>query len=206
MAERIRMKAIYISLLLIPSLSIAAGEAEQAAPSESSQSDESIPTRFLADNLDDHIATMRARLAINKQERGPFGLYQIPGKAPIITGNFTKKARKTPFTEFINQIEISVINAQEKEFLVGARIFRLGQVFPIVRGGDKLSVQVVSVTPSKVLFKNLQSGETAARRLDILPAGISTAGGKIEIRGVTPNNRREAEPLRLDFNSSLPTP
>lgn len=204
------MKTILITLVLSSSICMAApaaspAEGPGAGPVASPKEADVQPSRFLADGADDRILKMRQRLAINKRERGPFGLYQVPGKTPIFSGPMPKKSRKTPFNEFINQIEISVINAKEKEFLVGARMFRLGQVFPIVRGGERLSVRIESVKPSQVTFKNLQTGEIAQRRLDVLPDGISATAGNIEVRGVTPNNRGEAAPLHLDFDSP-PTP
>lgn len=190
------MKAIPTTLLLLSSalgFSAEAPATNAAAPAQT-------PARFLED-VDDRIAKMRGRLAIANRERGPFGLYQVPGKTPVISNAFEQRVRKTPFNEFINEIQISVVNAKEKEFLVGARMFRLGQVFPIVRGGERLSVRVEEVAPSKVTFKNLKTGEVALRRLDILPEGVTASAGSIRVQGVTPDGRGEAEPLRLEYTA-----
>ena len=201
------MKTISITILLTSSLSIAA-EGPTTAPPASGAVEEltTVASRFLADGLEDRVLLLKQRLAINKQDRGPFGLHQIPGKSPILSGPISKISRKTPFNEFINSIRISVINPKEKEFLVGARIFRLGQVFPIVRAGERLSVRVESVSRSQVAFKNLDTGEVALRRLNIVPDGVTASAGSINVRGVTPIGRGQVEPLHLDFNSPPPTP
>ena len=188
------MKAIPILLVSCVGLCCATAAPESKKPSGET------PTRFLDGDVNDRVEELRKRLMIMKRDRGPFGLYQIPGKEPVVAAPITSRVQ-TPFSDYINRIQISVVNAKEKEFLVGARLFRLGQVFPIVRGGEKLSVQVASVRPSQVTFKNLKTGEVAVRRLDALPAGITASAGKIQVRGVTPTNNGESEPLRLDFDS-----
>ena len=195
------MKATLLTLFLAVSL-LAAKEPVAVASSSGSGS---IPARFLAQDLDDRIASMKKRLSIVGSERGPFGLYQNPGRTPVIS-HVAKEVRKTSFSEFINGIQISVINSREKEFLVGARRFRLGQVVPIIRGGERLSVRVEAVGSSRVTFRNLQTGEIALRRLDVLPNGVTANAGQFRVQGVTPRTRGEAEPLRLESNPSAPVP
>ncbi len=196
------MKATLLTLL--PAISLLAAK-EPAAVAPSSGPASVPPARFLAEDLHDRIASMKKRLSIAGSERGPFGLYQNPGRVPVIN-HVAEEARKTPFSEFINGIQITVINSREKEFLVGARIFRLGQVFPIVRGGERLSVRVEEVGSSRVTFRNLQTGETALRRLDVLPDGITATAGVLRVQGVTSRTREEAEPLRLESHPPLPMP
>ena len=190
------MKVILLTLLLGAALV----SAEEDAPADVSGAPDPAPARFLAEGLDDRILALRKRLAITSRERGPFGLFQNPGRVEVVSP-VVAEVRKTPFDEFINGIQITVINAREKEFLVGARLFRLGQVFPIVRGGEKLSVRVEAVAPSRVTFKNLGTGEVALRRLDLLPSGVTAAAGQIQVRGVTPSNRGGTEPLRIELDS-----
>ena len=195
------MKTILLVLPLATSL-LVAGE---PVPVVSSAVPGGTPARFLAEDLDVRIARLRKRLSIISRERGPFGLYQNPAKTPVIN-HAVKEVSKTPFIEFINGIQISVINSKEKEFLVGARICRVGQVFPIVRGGERLSVRVEAVGPSRVTFRNLQTGEVALRRLDVLPEGVTAAAGRFRVQGVTSRSRGEAEPLRLETNTPPPAP
>ena len=207
------MKALSILFLLSPAVAMAADvpapELPKPAPGAVAspvKPSRGTASRFVDTKIDDHILSLKRRLAINKQEQGPFGLYQIPGKTPIIATTHRKVVQKTPFGDYINRIQISVINGQEKEFLVGARMFRIGQVFPIVSGGERISVRVESVDPSQVIFKNLQSGESAARKLDVLPAGVTANAKVFQVPGVTPTRRGEEAPLNLDFDSPPPTP
>tara|TARA_B100000963_G_scaffold111455_1_gene97046 strand:- start:5682 stop:6269 length:588 start_codon:yes stop_codon:yes gene_type:complete len=192
------------TLLMILLCAAVAGAGE---PSSGSNSRPEIvtPARFLADTADDRIAELKRRLSIAGRERGPFGLYQNPGKAPVISRS-SREIPKTSFRDFIKDIRISLINSREREFLVGARLFRLGQVFPIVRGGEKISVRVEAVDPSRVTFKNLQSGEVAVSRLDTLPDGVSAAGQPLRLQGITLRKKSEVEPLRIESNSPPPLP
>ena len=192
------------TLLMILLCAAAAGAGE---PSSGSNSRPEIvtPARFLADTADDRIAELKRRLSIAGRERGPFGLYQNPGKAPVISRS-SREIPKTSFRDFIKDIRISLINSREREFLVGARLFRLGQVFPIVRGGEKISVRVEAVGRSRVTFKNLQSGEIAVSRLDTLPDGVSAAGQPLRLQGITLRKKSEVEPLQIESNSPPPLP
>ncbi len=193
------MKTLLITILLGSCLLVAEEPvAVSTAPGPA-------PARFLAEDLNGRIAAMRERLSIASRERGPFGLYQNPARTPVIS-HVAKEVRKTPFSAFINDIRISVINSREKEFLVGARMFRLGQVFPIIRDGERISVRVESIGSSRVTFRNLQTGEVALRRLDALPDGVTTAGRQLRVQGLTPRSRGESEPLRLESHSSPPLP
>ncbi len=189
-------------MILLCAAAAGAGE-----PSSGSNSRPEIvtPARFLADTADDRIAELKRRLSIAGRERGPFGLYQNPGKAPVISRS-SREIPKTSFRDFIKDIRISLINSREREFLVGARLFRLGQVFPIVRGGEKISVRVEAVGRSRVTFKNLQSGEIAVSRLDTLPDGVSAAGQPLRLQGITLRKKSEVEPLRIESNSPPPLP
>lgn len=185
---------------LIPTLLTTAvlAAAESAPAPESPEPDLQAPaTRFLADDLDGHLVTLKRRLAINKQERGPFGLFQVPGKTPIVENRINKMIKKTPFTDYIDQVELSVVNVRDQEFLVGARIFRLGQVFPIVRGTERISVRVEKIASNEVAFRNMKTGEIAKKSLNTAPRGV-TAEAELNIPGIVPLGGAEAQPLRLD--------
>ena len=195
------MKTTFLILLLLSAVAVASEPASGA----NSYSTSATPARFLSDTVDDRIAELKRRLSIAGRERGPFGLYQNPGKAPVISRS-SREIPKTSFRDFIKDIKISLINSREREFLVGARLFRLGQVFPIVRDGEKISVRVEAVGPSRVTFRNLQSGEIAIRRLDTLPDGVTAAGQPLRLQGVTLRKKSEAEPLRIESNSPPPLP
>ena len=195
------MKATFLTLLLISG----ALAGSDPAPFPVSNSSGAAPARFLSETLDDRIAEMKRRLSITGRERGPFGLYQNPERTPVVT-RAAKEVAKTSFRDFIKDIRISLINSRAKEFLVGARLFRLGQVFPIVREGQRISVRVEAVSSSSVTFRNLQSGELAVRRLNDLPEGVTTAGRLLRVPGITNLKKSEAEPLRIESNSSPPLP
>lgn len=196
------MKLSSVILLLALSTPLLAAE-----PARNTEKDKVVSARFLSDDLDTHIASLRTRIGINKREQGPFGLYQIPGRAPTLTEKLTKPVERTPFRSYVKKIEISVISAREKEFLVGARMFRLGQIFPIHSGNEKMRVKVVSVEPDRVVFKNLKTGEQAVKSMrETLPNGMTAHNGNLNVPGVTSRSNGEAAPLNLDNDSPPPVP
>ena len=195
------MKATFLTLLLSSTVAVASEPTPVSAP----HGEGPAPARFLSVAVDERIAEMKRRLAIAERERGPFGLYQNPGKTPVVSRS-SKEIPKTTFRDFIKDIRISLINSREREFLVGARLFRLGQVFPVVRGGEQISVRVEAVGPSRVTFRNLQSGERAILRLDALPEGVTAAGKPLRLQGITLRKKSEAEPLRIESHSPPPLP
>lgn len=202
------MKTLQV-LLSVTAAGLGADELSQQTRDVDSPSPEArfTATRFIpSGELDDSIMKMRGRLSINSQERDPFGLYQVPGKEPVVKSPIAKMIKKTPFSDYIENIQISVVNSKDKEFLVGARIFRLGQVFPIVRGGSSISVRVDSIEPSAVTFKNLKTGELCAKKLDLLPAGVTASTDDLHVPGVVPHRRGDTQPLHLDFETPPPTP
>ena len=65
----------------------------------------------------------------------------------------------------------------ERKFLVGVRTFGQGDVFPLMYNGKTLRVQVMQVSPKQITFKNVETGETGALKLDMLPPGMIAGGG-----------------------------
>ena len=166
------------------------------------------PSRLIADSADQQVELMRSRLAINMKDRGPFGLNQDPGKvgSTIDLGPVRRRAKKvvTPFIDVVRAVPVAAVFPAEQEFLVGYRSIRTGDTFPLVVRDEKISVRVESVHSRGVVFKNLKSGESATKRLDLLPEGI-TPGGKIQlINGVTPAGESSKEPLHIVL-STLPS-
>ena len=169
---------------------------------------ESVPSRFVAGNLEEHIIGMRRKLSINRSDRGPFGLSQVPGEAPAMVAQpmFKRKA-VTPFADIINAINISVVYQAEQEFMVKSQIFRLNQVFTIPTQNGPVNCQVASVRASRVGFKNMKSGEVAYKRLDLLPPGVEVGGGPNSVpAGVTPAGGNKPAVLHIDFLTPPPTP
>ena len=174
----------------------AAAAGETAVPSGP------MPSRLVAEEaVTPYVSMLRGRLAINGRQHDPFGLSQDLKKAtsilPVPVVKTTKKS--TPFSTVVKAIPIAAVFPLEQEFLVGSRTFHTGQVFPLVAGGDNLSVRVEAVRSSSVRFKNIRSGEVIEKRLDLLPDGVTPGGGAITVPGVTEQNNEANEPLHINL-------
>ncbi|NNC88138.1 MAG: hypothetical protein HKN82_06720 [Akkermansiaceae bacterium] len=204
------MKSYLSLLVLIPLAAPVLGvqEPKSPAPAEPGAPATAAPTgptpsRLVGEHVESYVAQLRARMAINGRDRGPFGLFQDlsnskQGLLPVTTRKIERKPQ-TPFADVVKSIPIAAVFPLEQEFLVGSRTFRTGQVFPLVASGENISVQVVAVRSSSVRFKNIRSGEVLDKRLDLLPDGVTSGGGSIQVQGVTSNRDEASEPLHINL-------
>jgi|GEM_PF-668210 len=191
------------SLILGALILCSAARAEDSTNGKEKQGG-TTPTRLIAGDVEAHLVGLRSRLAINGKERGPFGLFQEPGKEPkqpILTpSKRPEKQAEIPFAAVINALRISTVIPDEKKFMVGARLLRVGQSLPLKVGGKTIRVEVVSVRIDEIVFRNLATNEEAVKRLDLLPEGVGRGSGSIVVPGMTPiGGRGEEAPLEMDL-------
>lgn len=151
-----------------------------------------------------YVASMSAMLEIHAQKTDPFGQFQDPDSKPIVKVEPNKPRRAptvqvTPFKDVVELIRISTVMPGERRFLVGNRSIGLGDQIPLSFRGKPIQVQVIEVSSSGVGFKNVETGETASLKLDLLPAGMTPGLGAITAPGMVPQN--ENAPLMLDGGS-----
>ncbi|WP_193211058.1 hypothetical protein [Luteolibacter marinus] len=171
------------------------------------------PSRYAGEDLPTYIQMLASRLAVRSRQTDPFGRYQDPEfKAPepkILAAAPTQRFQPEPPTPFINivgALPVNMVTAEKQQFLIGDRVFSTNQTFKIsLPNGKQVTVQVVSISATQILFRNVETGETAPLTLNMMPAGMQrgtdgisapgvTQGGSnapIEIQPVTPlsNNR-----------------
>ncbi len=182
--------------------SIGSLHAETSSAKEVLEKETHTPTRLIIGDVDEHLVALRAKLAINSQERGPFGFLQNPDEEQVPLFNIPEKVVKSvdiPFTTVINSLSISAVMPSEGRFMVGARELRVGQVLPLEAGGKMLRIRIEAVKTSEVVFRNLADNTLATKRLDLLPDGVRPGGGSITVDGVTPTDGGAEEPLYIDL-------
>jgi hypothetical protein len=143
-----------------------------------------------------------------KRAFDPFGQPQDPDAKPVVK-KIAEGAPKritptlaTPFPEIIEKIVVTTIIPREKCFLVGTQSFKQGDQVPLVFRGKKIRAQVTEVTSRKIIFLNLDSGESATRKLDLLPAGMTSGQRNGPALGMTQD--RSTLPIELESNDSAP--
>jgi hypothetical protein len=153
-----------------------------------------LPSRYAGagTNLAAYISAYSGRFSIKDRKTDPFGRFQDPDfKAPepkIVSSSARpsyKPTPPTPFVDIVSAIEVNTVDLAKQRFLVSTREFRKGSVFPVqLPNGKTIKVQVLSVTSTAIGFRNLETGETASRKLDMLPAGMSKGGQPLTAPGM----------------------
>ena len=140
----------------------------------------------------------------------PFGQLQDPNAKPVIKASAAKPTRRaapiqaTPFSDIIRLIKVTTIMPKEKRFLVGTRSIKQGDRIPLSFRGKKIHVEVSSVTPLQIEFRNLDNNESAALNINLLPTGMTPGTGGITAPGMLPD--RPESPLELDPGNTFNTP
>jgi hypothetical protein len=166
------------------------------------------PSRYVAPaETSSYGKTISSAFSIGKRPTDIFGQMQDPDAKPIIKapvpGTKTRAPvlKATPLSDIVSLLEVTTIMPGEKRFLLGTRSVRLGDLLPISFRGKELQIQVTEVTSRQISFKNLQTGEIAVRKLDILPAGMT-----VGLRGMTPPGmiqERANAPIILEMTEPI---
>jgi hypothetical protein len=153
-----------------------------------------LPSRYAGSGSDlaAYISTYSGKFSIKSRKTDPFGRFQDPDfKAPepkIISSTSKpsfQKAPPTPFIDVVTAIEVNTVDLAKQRFLVGTREFRKGSVFPVqLPNGKNIRVQVLAVSSTAIMFRNLETGETATRKLEMLPPGMSKGGQPLTAPGM----------------------
>lgn len=165
-----------------PSPAAAAAE-KKPEPSAADAAVLNMPSRYAGagSDLAAYIGTYSGKFSIKRRQTDPFGRFQDPdfrAPEPKIVSPTSKpsfqKAPPTPFIDVVNAIEVNTVDLAKQRFLVGTREFRRGSVFPVqLPNGKTIRIQVLAVSSTAISFRNLETAETANRKLEMLPAGMS---------------------------------
>ncbi len=156
-----------------------------------------------AAELESYLASLSSVFSSKERTTDPFGQLQDPDAKPVIktpiAGTLKRVApvQATPFADIVRLLVVTTIMPGEKRFLIGTRSFKLGDQIPLSFRGKQIRVQIIDVTSQQIEFKNLDNGDTASRKLDMLPVGMTPGNRGITAPGMTldrPNAPIELEP------------
>lgn len=167
----------------------------EAAPAAAAEPREIGPSRYVtAEELPAYVRQLSARFSIAKSATDPFGRYQDPNfvapepKLPKAgpTNNF-KAAPPMPFADVVAGITVNGVMPGKQQFLIGSRVFRANDIFPLrLPNGKQMNVKVVSVSAARIRFRNVTTNETADRTVNLLPDGMKKGTGHIAAPGIEP--------------------
>lgn len=165
------------------------------------------PSRHIsAAELRPYIDSVATVFLIRGRARDSFGQNQDPDAKPVVKASTPLAVRRaapskaTPFADIVRLLVVTTIMPGEKRFLVGTRSFKQGDVLPLNFRNKQINALITEVTSRQISFRNQESGETAVRKLDMLPAGMTpghngiTAPGMVLDRPNAPIDLEAADP------------
>lgn len=163
----------------------------------------STPSRYVGEaDLAAYVESLSAVFSMRTRATDPFGQYQDPDRpvAPKPTAKDPKPKPKsytaTPFSEIVRLIKVTTIMPGEKRFLLADRSFKQGELLPILFRGRNINAQIVSVGSRQIDFRNMETGETASLRMELLPLGMTPGTKGISAPGMVP--ARQNTPIELE--------
>lgn len=156
----------------------------------------------LPENNPQYVEKMVARLNMTNRESDPFGRSQDPDAKPAVVPTTTTQQRITSLPQnislqqIVSFLKVSTIIPAENRFLINDRSFQVGEILPINYRNKAIKAQILSVSASKIDFRDTESGETASLDLELLPPGMQPGSNISQTPGLF---RNDAEaPIILD--------
>ncbi len=152
--------------------------------------------------LEPYLQSVSAVFLIRGRVRDPFGQNQDPDAKPVIKASTPLAVRRaapaqvTPFSDIVRLLVVTTIMPGEKRFLVGTRSFKQGDVIPLSYRSKQIRAMVTGVTSRQISFRNLDTGELAERKLDMLPPGMVPGTNGITAPGMVAD--RPNAPIDLE--------
>ncbi len=160
------------------------------------------PSRFAVGNVELYTAARIADLSMKNRSTDPFGLFQDPDFKPIIKNPGPTAVKRqpsnfapVPLMDIVNQIKVTTIMIKEKSFLSEGQVFKETGEVSIDFQDRTRRLKILKVEATKIRFKDIDSGEEATRKMDMLPPGVKVGDDKIKPAGMAFPN--ENQPLKL---------
>ena len=154
------------------------------------------PSRYAGDDILPYVQALSLRFSIRQRTTDPFGRYQDPDfKAPKPMPLASKSPNKaytpappTAFADIIAGIKVTMANKQQFIIENRDRPYKPKDVMPLqLPNGKVVKAQVMTVSSTRIDFRNLETGEAATLRLDMRPLGMTKGVGTITAPGVQPS-------------------
>jgi hypothetical protein len=175
--------------------------APNPAPADKPQGAEEIqPSRYVGQDPSSYIAKLASRFSIRSRTTDPFGQVQDPAAKPVrplaTKAAPQQAASAKPFSDIVSRIRVTTVMPAERRFLIGTRSIAQGDSLPLVSNGTRYQIRVAEVSSRKIVFKNMETGETGELPLDVLPPGMERGTQGILAPGM--QSARPDAPLEID--------
>lgn len=183
----------------------AATPSAAAPPAPTTEPSKIGPSRYAGDDLKAYVESLAKQFSSGTRATDPFGQPQDPEAKlvakPTTTDKITRRVAPvapTALSEIVSQIPITMVKPKAKGFSVEGREFHVGDKLPINFRNIQIQTEIVEVSASRVVFRNVQTKEVGIHTFARLPEGITRGGNKTSVvpPGMTPANGNA--PLEID--------
>lgn len=117
------------------------------------------------------IETQAQKLSSRLRNLDPFGLSTFPREddAPVIEEDIYRSTPKITLNQALQTLKINGVNLQRREFLIGGRQAGEGDVIELAFKSEIFQAQVIEVSATQLLFRDLKRDETGVLKHDIIP-------------------------------------
>lgn len=163
-----------------------------------------LPSRFAGKDIGAYALARAAVFSMSQRETDPFGLNQDPSVKPVVKRVSNQLPQKrlaalppTPLADIVRLIRVTTIMPREKKFLVGVREFSEFDEFPLVYQSKRIRMKITEVSATRIVFTNLDNGETATLETGMLPPGMVVGKEALQPAGMV----SPVDDLPLDLGS-----
>ena len=151
------------------------------------------PSRYAGADMPAYVANLTSQFASRNRATDPFGQLQDPSAKPVVKPMVAKRAVRSftaeppkPLSSIVEQIDITTVMPKDKRFLVGNRSIGQGDKLTLSYRNKQIRTKIIEVSASRIIFNDLETGETAIRLLKILPPGMTPGTRKMTPPGMPP--------------------
>lgn len=119
----------------------------------------------------DAIELQAQKLSSRLRNMDPFGLSTFPREddAPVVEDDIYRATPKITLNQALQTLKINGVNLQRKEFLIGGRQAAEGDVIEMLFKTEVFQAQVIEVSATQLLFRDIQRNETGVLKHEIIP-------------------------------------
>lgn len=117
------------------------------------------------------IENLAGKLSSRMRNIDPFGLSPFPREddLPIVEDDIYRETPKVTLNQALQTLKINGVNLKRKEFLIGGRQAGEGDVLELTFRGEIFQAQILEVTETELLFRDLQREETGVLKHKLIP-------------------------------------
>lgn len=164
-------------------------------------------SRFIdRQDYDSYVSSMSESLRITRKGSDPFGNSQDLSvkPAPQVSTLTTNEVKvdTVPLSELVKRIKVGMIAAGTKKIVVGTQSYGEGDNLPMMFKGKVINLVLTEVSPDRLVFRCVQTGEIVTRESKQPQQGITPATGRVLPKGLSSAN--QTAPIDVGGDESAP--